>query len=99
MVAGPEENTEGQKQIGTRNVTREDPADRRVAMVFQTYAFYLHITVAQIIGFRLKMILHLKTKIQSKVAEKRRILKLDDYLDQNPQPYRAFKGSVWQSEV
>ena len=44
MVAGLEETTDGRISIGTRDVTREDPAERGVAMVFQTYALYPHMT-------------------------------------------------------
>ena len=47
MVAGLEETTDGAIQIGARDVTRADPADRGVAMVFQTYALYPHMTVEE----------------------------------------------------
>ena len=46
---------EGQIKIGTRDVTRADPADRSVAMVFQTYALYPHMNVEENMGFGLKM--------------------------------------------
>ena len=55
MVAGLEETTEGQIKIGARDVTRLDPAERGVAMVFQTYALYPHMTVEENMGFGLKM--------------------------------------------
>jgi lactose/L-arabinose transport system ATP-binding protein len=84
MVAGLEETTEGQMTIGTREVTRMDPSDRGVAMVFQTYALYPHMTVRDNMGFGLKMNGHAKPEIEMKVAEASRILKLNDYLDRKP---------------
>ena len=84
MVAGLEETTEGRMTIGARDVTREDPAERGVAMVFQTYALYPHMTVQQNMGFGLKMTGHPKAEVEAKVAEASRILKLDSYLDRKP---------------
>ncbi|WP_342078439.1 sn-glycerol-3-phosphate ABC transporter ATP-binding protein UgpC [Yoonia sp. SS1-5] len=84
MVAGLEETTEGQINIGTRDVTRMDPSMRGVAMVFQTYALYPHMTVKDNMGFGLKMNGHPKSEIQEKVAEATRILKLEQYLDRKP---------------
>ncbi len=84
MVAGLEETTEGTIEIGARNVTRADPAERGVAMVFQTYALYPHMTVEQNMGFGLKMNGHPADEIKSKVSEASRILKLDDYLARKP---------------
>ena len=55
MIAGLEETTKGQICIGARDVTHADPVDRGVAMVFQTYALYPHMTVAENMGFGLKM--------------------------------------------
>ncbi len=74
MVAGLEETTEGQINIGKRDVTRLDPAERGVAMVFQTYALYPHMTVEENMGFGLKMNGHPKAEIKAKVAEASRIL-------------------------
>jgi lactose/L-arabinose transport system ATP-binding protein len=51
MVAGLEETTGGAINIGNRDVTRADPSERGVAMVFQTYALYPHMTVAENMGF------------------------------------------------
>jgi lactose/L-arabinose transport system ATP-binding protein len=84
MVAGLEETTEGQINIGTRDVTRLDPSDRGVAMVFQTYALYPHMTVQENMGFGLKMNGHPASEIKEKVSEASRILKLDDYLKRKP---------------
>ena len=84
MVAGLEETTEGQIHIGNRDVTNMDPAERGVAMVFQTYALYPHMTVEGNMGFGLKMNGHPKDEIRSKVAEASRILKLDQFLSRKP---------------
>jgi lactose/L-arabinose transport system ATP-binding protein len=84
MVAGLEETTDGKISIGKRDVTRMDPADRGVAMVFQTYALYPHMTVAENMGFGLKMTGHPKAEVTGKVTEASRILKLDEYLKRKP---------------
>ena len=84
MVAGLEETTEGQINIGSRDVTRMDPSERGVAMVFQTYALYPHMTVKDNMGFGLKMNGHPKHEIDKKVAEATRILKLEQYLNRKP---------------
>jgi lactose/L-arabinose transport system ATP-binding protein len=84
MVAGLEETTSGQIAIGNRDVTRLDPSERGVAMVFQTYALYPHMTVKENMGFGLKMNGHPKPEIAAKVAEASRILKLDEYLERKP---------------
>ncbi|SNR27523.1 ABC transporter ATP-binding protein [Puniceibacterium sediminis] len=84
MVAGLEDTSSGTIQIGDRDVTRLDPAERGVAMVFQTYALYPHMTVEENMGFGLKMNRHPKAEIRAKVAEASRILKLDPYLKRKP---------------
>ncbi|RYG92673.1 sn-glycerol-3-phosphate ABC transporter ATP-binding protein UgpC [Loktanella sp. IMCC34160] len=84
MVAGLEETTSGQIQIGARDVTRLDPSERGVAMVFQTYALYPHMTVEENMGFGLKMNGHPKAEIKEKVTEASRILRLDEYLKRKP---------------
>jgi len=84
MVAGLEETTEGAINIGARDVTRIDPSERGVAMVFQTYALYPHMTVEDNMGFGLKMTGHPAGEIRKKVAEASRILKLDEYLKRKP---------------
>ncbi|MEM8572990.1 MAG: sn-glycerol-3-phosphate ABC transporter ATP-binding protein UgpC [Pseudomonadota bacterium] len=93
MVAGLEETTEGQINIGTRDVTRLDPSDRGVAMVFQTYALYPHMSVAENMGFGLKMNGHPKSEIDQKVAAASKVLKLDDYLKRKP---KALSGGQRQ---
>ncbi len=93
MVAGLEETSGGAIHIGARDVTKTDPAERGVAMVFQTYALYPHMTVAENMGFGLKMTGHPKAEIDSKVKEASRILKLDDYLARKP---KALSGGQRQ---
>ncbi len=93
MVAGLEETSEGRINIGARDVTRSDPSERGVAMVFQTYALYPHMTVAENMGFGLKMTGHPRAEIDSKVKEASRILKLDDYLARKP---KALSGGQRQ---
>ena len=84
MIAGLETTTDGQVEIGGDNVTHADAADRGVAMVFQTYALYPHMTVRENMGFGLKMTGHPKAEIKSKVDEAARILKLDPLMDRKP---------------
>ena len=84
MIAGLEETSDGRIAIGARDVTRMDPAQRGVAMVFQTYALYPHMTVEENMGFGLKMNGVARDEIKAKVTEASRILKLDDYLSRKP---------------
>lgn len=93
MIAGLEETTKGQISIGARDVTHADPVDRGVAMVFQTYALYPHMTVAENMGFGLKMNRVPKVEIKAKVTEASRILQLDDYLLRKP---KALSGGQRQ---
>jgi lactose/L-arabinose transport system ATP-binding protein len=93
MIAGLEETTSGKIHIGPRDATRVDAADRGVAMVFQTYALYPHMSVEENMGFGLRMTGHPKAEIREKVAEASRILKLDDYLDRKP---KALSGGQRQ---
>ncbi|WP_298258650.1 sn-glycerol-3-phosphate ABC transporter ATP-binding protein UgpC [uncultured Litoreibacter sp.] len=93
MIAGLEDTTGGQIDIGARDVTKADPADRGVAMVFQTYALYPHMTVEENMGFGLKMNGVEKSEIKSKVSEASRILQLDPYLSRKP---KALSGGQRQ---
>ena len=93
MIAGLEETSDGQINIGARDVTHMDPAARGVAMVFQTYALYPHMTVKENMGFGLKMNNVPKDEIDRKVGEASKILKLDDYLERKP---KALSGGQRQ---
>ena len=84
MVAGLEDTTGGAISIGARDVTREDPARRGVAMVFQTYALYPHMTVRKNIAFPLKMAGLSKSEQEDRVARAAEVLNLSDYLDRRP---------------
>ena len=93
MVAGLEETTSGQINIGARDVTHADPSDRGVAMVFQTYALYPHMSVEENMGFGLRMNGVPKAEIKKKVAEASAILQLDQYLKRKP---KALSGGQRQ---
>jgi len=93
MIAGLEETTDGAMRIGARDVTHVDPSERGVAMVFQTYALYPHMTVAENMGFGLKMTGHPKADVDRKVAEAARILKLEPLLSRKP---KALSGGQRQ---
>lgn len=93
MVAGLEATTSGSIHIGSLDVTKLDPAERGVAMVFQTYALYPHMTVEENMGFGLRMNGVPKDEIRKKVAEASRILKLDAYMDRKP---KALSGGQRQ---
>ena len=93
MIAGLEETTDGNIAIGSRDVTRMDPSERGVAMVFQTYALYPHMTVEQNMGFGLKMNNVSSKEIKDKVGKAAKILKLDPYLKRKP---KALSGGQRQ---
>ena len=84
MVAGLEEITSGTVSIGERVVNRLAPKDRDIAMVFQNYALYPQMTVAQNMGFALEMAGESKPEIARKVAEASSILGLDPLLGRKP---------------
>jgi lactose/L-arabinose transport system ATP-binding protein len=84
MIAGLEETGAGDIFIGDKNVTDEEPADRGIAMVFQSYALYPHMTVAENMSFGLRMTHRPKTEIADKVGRAAKILQLDDYLQRKP---------------
>jgi len=93
MIAGLEETSSGAIRIGARDVTYIDSSERGVAMVFQTYALYPHMTVAENMGFGLKMTGHPRAEIDRKVAEAARILKLEPLLQRKP---KALSGGQRQ---
>jgi lactose/L-arabinose transport system ATP-binding protein len=93
MIAGLEETTAGAISIGGRDVTRLDPADRGVAMVFQTYALYPHMTVAENMGFGLRMNRTPRAEIDRKVKDAAAILKLEALMERKP---KALSGGQRQ---
>ena len=84
MIAGLEATSGGTIRIGDADVTDVPPEDRDIAMVFQSYALYPHMTVAENIGFHLKIKKMSKTEIDQRVREAARLLDLDDYLNRKP---------------
>jgi multiple sugar transport system ATP-binding protein len=84
MIAGLEETSRGQILIGDRDATAEPPNKRGLAMVFQSYALYPHMSVRDNVGFPLKSAGLPKAEIDAKVDEAARVLKLDAYLDRRP---------------
>src|ERR1700730_8727053 len=84
MIAGLETIDSGRILIGTRDVTDADPKDRDVAMVFQNYALYPHMNVAQNMGFALKIAGLAKSEIRKRVSDAARLLDLEPYLDRKP---------------
>jgi multiple sugar transport system ATP-binding protein len=93
MVAGLEEITEGAVRIGSRVVNDLSPKARDIAMVFQSYALYPHLTVYDNIAFALKMKKVPKDEIHRRVTETARILDLQPYLKRKP---RALSGGQRQ---
>ncbi len=84
MLAGLEEVDQGAIRIGERDVTHMPPKDRDIAMVFQNYALYPHMTVGQNMGFALKIAGESKERIATRVQEAAALLDLEDYLDRKP---------------
>jgi multiple sugar transport system ATP-binding protein len=84
MIAGLEEISGGQIRIGERVVNNLPPGQRDIAMVFQNYALYPHMTVAENIGFALRMQKVPKAEARQRIAETARIIGLVDHLDRKP---------------
>ncbi|HSX74328.1 MAG TPA: ABC transporter ATP-binding protein, partial [Shinella sp.] len=84
LIAGLEDTTSGMIEIDGRDVTREAPAKRGLAMVFQSYALYPHMTVKKNIAFPLKMAKMPEDQIEKKVTEAARVLNLTNYLERRP---------------
>ena len=84
MIAGLEEVSDGTISIGGTDVTTRDPSQRGVAMVFQSYALYPHMTVADNIGFGLKLAGMPRAEIAARVAEAAETLQLAPLLDRKP---------------
>lgn len=84
MIAGLEQVTSGRIMIGDRDVTDLGPAKRDIAMVFQNYALYPHMTVRQNMGFGLKMQRTASREIRKRVEEAAAMLQLQELLDRRP---------------
>ena len=84
LIAGLEEATSGKILISGEDVTRLEPYDRQLAMVFQSYALYPHMSVRDNIAFALRTARVREDLISAKVAEAARILRLESYLDRKP---------------
>jgi len=93
ILAGLEEASSGKVTIGERDVTDLSPGDRDIAMVFQNYALYPHLTVRKNMGFGLKMRGTEAAEIERRVTEAARILAIDHLLDRRP---RALSGGQRQ---
>jgi multiple sugar transport system ATP-binding protein len=84
MIAGLEDITEGELRIGGKVVNNAAPKDRDIAMVFQSYALYPHMTVRENMGFALKLAKTPQATIDEKVNEAARVLDLTQHLDRRP---------------
>jgi sn-glycerol 3-phosphate transport system ATP-binding protein len=93
MVAGLETISEGQVKIGARVVNKVEPAERDIAMVFQNYALYPHMTVRQNLEYGLKNRKTPRAEIDARVNEAARMLEIGQYLDRKP---RALSGGQRQ---
>jgi multiple sugar transport system ATP-binding protein len=93
MIAGLEEITEGNLKIGERVVNDVTPKDRDIAMVFQNYALYPHMSVYDNMAFGLKLRKMAKDEIKRRVSEAARVLEITEYLDRKP---KALSGGQRQ---
>jgi multiple sugar transport system ATP-binding protein len=93
MLAGLEEINAGKIYIGDRDVTHTAPKDRDIAMVFQNYALYPHMSVADNMAFALKMAKVSPDERKKRVAEAAKILGLEDFLERKP---KALSGGQRQ---
>jgi ABC-type sugar transport system ATPase subunit len=93
LISGLEEATSGTIEIGGRDVTDAEPSERGIAMVFQSYALYPHLTVRGNIGFGLSLAKMPKAEIRQKVEAAAAALQLTNYLDRKP---KALSGGQRQ---
>lgn len=93
MVAGLESVSEGEIKIGGKRVNEAEPMDRDIAMVFQNYALYPHMSVRQNMGYGLKIAKLPKAEIKQKVDAAAKLLQLEPYLERRP---RALSGGQRQ---
>src|SRR5207248_1161308 len=94
-LAGLEEITSGQIKIDARVVNRVPSKDRNIAMVFQSYALYPHMTVYDNLAFGLKLMKTPKKEIRRRVEEAAKILNLENLLDRKP---RALSDHLWSDQ-
>ncbi|MER7452698.1 sn-glycerol-3-phosphate ABC transporter ATP-binding protein UgpC [Nocardia beijingensis] len=93
MLAGLEEVDGGRILIGANDVTNAEPKERDIAMVFQNYALYPHMTVAENMGFALKLAKVAKAEKEKRVLEAAKLLDLEPFLDRKP---KALSGGQRQ---
>ncbi len=93
MIVGLEDVSEGEIRIDGQRVNELDPKDRNMAMVFQSYALYPHMSVRENMAFPLKLAKLSNPEIDRRVARAAQILELDEYLDRRP---RALSGGQRQ---
>jgi len=93
MLAGLEDVASGEIRIGGQDVSHKPPKDRDIAMVFQNYALYPHMSVAENMGFALKLKGVSKAERSQKVREAAKLLDLEPYLDRKP---KALSGGQRQ---
>ena len=93
MLAGLEDVDEGEIRIGGTDVSRQPPKERDIAMVFQNYALYPHMSVAENMGFALKLAGVSKSERTTRVQEAARLLDLEPYLERKP---KALSGGQRQ---
>jgi len=84
IISGLEDVTSGTIEIGGKDVTKSDPIDRGIAMVFQSYALYPHLTVRDNIGFGLSLAKRPKSEIIERVDAAAKMLQLESLLDRKP---------------
>ncbi|MDU0306050.1 MULTISPECIES: ABC transporter ATP-binding protein [Rhizobium] len=84
VIAGLEEVTSGAIAIGARDVSALSPAERKIAMVFQSYALYPHMSVRKNLAFGLENLKFKRAEIEARIAEAARMLAIEPYLDRRP---------------
>ena len=99
MIAGLEDISKGELYIGDTLANDVAPKDRDIAMVFQNYALYPHMTVYDNMAFGLKLRKFSKEEIKRRVEEAARILGIEQYLDRSQRLFQAVRDSVLLSVV
>ena len=96
MIAGLEDISDGDLYIGGRRMNDVLEKDRDIAMVFQNYALYPHMTVAQNIGFSLKLSKRPRKEIRERVRETARLLAIESLLDRRPKQLSGGQRQRWR---